>query len=113
MERDCSALVGCVVRSADGDRNEETCSKYAISVRIKQVPNWRQHSADFEVCRFLISRVKWGGDKFVEKIDGRKIKRGKNFRFGHRHRIEGSDLIVWLKTESTKPIEISLSATMK
>ncbi len=58
--------------------------------------------------------IKNWGDRDVElKIDGRKIKRGKNFRFGHRHRIEGSDLIVWLKTESTKPIEISLSATMK
>jgi len=50
----------------------------------------------------------WGGSDAELKIDGRKIKRGKNFRFGHRHSFEGSDLIVWLKTESTKPVNISL-----
>jgi hypothetical protein len=50
----------------------------------------------------------WGDSDAGLKIDGRKVKRGKNFRFGHRHSFEGSDLIVWLKTESTKPVNISL-----
>jgi hypothetical protein len=54
--------------------------------------------------------VKNWGDSGVElKVDGRRIKRGKNFRFGHRYSLEGTDLVIWLKTESTKPIQISLS----
>jgi hypothetical protein len=87
------------------------------------IVNCKKAGSNFE-CKVIASAksplinpafvIKNWGDRDVElKIDGRKIKRGKNFRFGHRHRIEGSDLIVWLKTESTKPIEISLSATMK
>jgi hypothetical protein len=54
----------------------------------------------------------WGDSGAQLKIDGRKIKRGSNFRFGHRHSLEGSDLIVWLKTESTQTVEIVLSHAM-
>jgi len=50
----------------------------------------------------------WGDSDAELRIDGRKIKRSKNFRFGHRHSFEGSDLIVWLKTGSMKPVNISL-----
>jgi hypothetical protein len=55
----------------------------------------------------------WGQRGARLKIDGKKIKRGKNFRFGHRHTLEGSDLIVWVKKESTKRISVSLSAVGK
>jgi len=51
----------------------------------------------------------WGEDDVSLKIKGTEIKRGKNFRFGHRHSLEGTDLLIWLKTESMKPIKILLS----
>jgi len=51
----------------------------------------------------------WGESNVELKVNGRKINRGKDFRFGHRYNDEGSDLIVWLKTESTKPVKITLS----
>jgi len=51
----------------------------------------------------------WGESDVELKVNGRKINRGKDFRFGHRYNDEGSDLIVWLKTESTKPVKITLS----
>ncbi|MHC4149594.1 MAG: LamG domain-containing protein, partial [Planctomycetota bacterium] len=54
----------------------------------------------------------WGDGGAQLKIDGRKIKRGRNFRFGHRQNLEGTDLIVWLKTESTQTVEIVLSHAM-
>jgi len=50
----------------------------------------------------------WGGDGVSLKINGKKIERGKDFRFGHRHRFRSSDLVVWVKVESIKPIQISL-----
>ncbi len=53
----------------------------------------------------------WGRDGVRIGIDGRKIKPGKNFRFGHYHQLNGSDLIVWIKKEAAKPITISLSPT--
>jgi hypothetical protein len=51
----------------------------------------------------------WGRGAAGLKVDGKQIKRGKNFRLGHNHTLEGSDLVVWIKKESTKPIKISLS----
>ena len=51
----------------------------------------------------------WGDAGAKLKINRKTVKRGKNFRFGHRERMEGSDLIVWLKTESITPVRISLS----
>ncbi len=51
----------------------------------------------------------WGDSSAELEIDGRRIKRGRNFRFGHRHSLEGTDLVIWVKTESTEPIQISLS----
>lgn len=50
----------------------------------------------------------WGTDGVSLKINGKKIERGKDFRFGHRHRFRSSDLVIWIRTESTKPIKISL-----
>jgi hypothetical protein len=51
----------------------------------------------------------WGDSDVELKVDGKQVKRGKDFRFGHRYRLEATDLIVWIKTESTKPVKISLS----
>ena len=42
------------------------------------------------------------------KINGKKIPQGKNFRFGYNRKLERTDLIVWLKTESAKPITIEI-----
>jgi hypothetical protein len=50
----------------------------------------------------------WGDGGAKSEIDGRTIRRGKSFRFGHRHRLDGSDLIIWLKVETAKPIKIKL-----
>jgi len=51
----------------------------------------------------------WGDTKAKLKINDNRVEPGKKFRFGHRRTLEGSDLIVWLKAESTKPVKISLS----
>jgi hypothetical protein len=54
----------------------------------------------------------WGEAGAELRINGRQLKRGKNFRSGHNHTLEGSDLVVWIKRESTKPITISLSPVL-
>ena len=60
---------------------------------------------------FLIRN--WDQAQARLNINGKSFKRGKNFRFGHRHTLEGSDLIVWLKIESTDKLKVSLSPTLK
>jgi len=50
----------------------------------------------------------WGERNAALKINGRKIRRGKNFRIGHGYTLAGCDLIVWIQKESTTPIRILL-----
>jgi hypothetical protein len=42
----------------------------------------------------------WGAANVTLTLDGKPISRGKDFRFGHRQTLEGTDLIVWIETES-------------
>lgn len=53
----------------------------------------------------------WGESGAMLKINGKKTECGKDFRLGHRHRVDGSDLIIWVRTESTQPMQILLSPT--
>ena len=50
----------------------------------------------------------WGNGGAALTLDGKPIPRGKDFRFGHRQTLEGTDLVVWLKFESDKPANISI-----
>jgi hypothetical protein len=50
----------------------------------------------------------WGEKGAGLKVNGDATEPGKTFRFGHRRRLGGTDLIVWLKTESTEPMKLSL-----
>ena len=51
----------------------------------------------------------WGEDDARLKIDGTEIELGKNFRLGHYRRLEATNLIVWVRTEITKPVRIIIS----
>lgn len=51
----------------------------------------------------------WGFRDAELELNGNSIKRGKNFRFGFRDTLEGTDLIVWIRTESTRSVKITLS----
>jgi len=51
----------------------------------------------------------WGEADAELRINAKAIKRGKNFRFGHRRTLHGSDLIVWVRIDSTKAISISIT----
>ncbi|UCF43553.1 MAG: LamG domain-containing protein [Planctomycetota bacterium] len=52
----------------------------------------------------------WGKADAILKVDGNKIKRGRKFRLGHRHGLEGSDLIVWVRYESGSDTEFAFEA---
>ncbi len=51
----------------------------------------------------------WGTSKVCLTIDGKEIKPGKDFRFGHTNSLQDADLIVWLRKESTRPVRIQIS----
>lgn len=53
----------------------------------------------------------WGDRGAVLKIGGTYVPRGKDFRFGHIHRLEGSDLVLWIRKETISPMKFSLSVS--
>jgi hypothetical protein len=47
----------------------------------------------------------WGRSKAELVVNGNKVRRGEDFRLGHRDTLEGSDLVVWVKTEATVSLQ--------
>jgi hypothetical protein len=48
----------------------------------------------------------WGESDIELGLDGKKLECGEDYRVGHRHQLETTDMIVWVKYESEKPTEI-------
>jgi Concanavalin A-like lectin/glucanases superfamily len=51
----------------------------------------------------------WGNVDPRLRIDGKLVARGPDFRYGFVPTLEGSDLIVWLRMESTKPTNVEIA----
>ena len=52
----------------------------------------------------------WGSRPAKLTIDGKQIPRGKDLRFGHNKTAEGTDLVVWLKTQGDKKSSFKIEA---
>lgn len=53
----------------------------------------------------------WGNADAELALNGKSIPRGADFRLGHRHKLNGSDLIVWIDMEATQLIQLELIPT--
>jgi len=52
----------------------------------------------------------WGSRPASLILNGKKIARGKDFRFGHHKTIDGTDLVVWVKTQGTRQTAFKFTA---
>ena len=52
----------------------------------------------------------WGNKGIKLQLDGKTIERGKDFRYGYRHEIDRTDLVSWLRFESTSSVKVVISA---
>lgn len=50
----------------------------------------------------------WSNRGATLRLDGQAVPAGSNFRSGLRHRVDGDDLVVWLKLDTNKPVRIEL-----
>lgn len=50
----------------------------------------------------------WGEAGATARLDQVPVEAGEDFAVGHRDRMEGTDLIVWIRTTSTTPVHIEL-----
>jgi len=51
----------------------------------------------------------WGDGEARMTLDGKPMTPGKDLRFGHVQRLEGTDLVVWIQTQAMKPLRIRLT----
>jgi len=66
-------------------------------------------SDESPICNIPLVVRSWGDNGAGLEVNGRKVEQGRNFRVGHRHLVDGSNLVVWIKLESTKPVSIRLT----
>jgi len=50
----------------------------------------------------------WGDTTIKLKVNRKIIKPGKLFRYGFHSKLKGTDLIIWIKTESKRPLLLSI-----
>jgi hypothetical protein len=50
----------------------------------------------------------WGEEDAKLKIDGKSAAWGKSFRRGHIHRLESTDLVIWMQSQSTASFRVEL-----
>jgi hypothetical protein len=43
------------------------------------------------------------------EIDGQLVPAGKDLRLGSVHRLEGDDLVVWIRKDATSPLRITVA----
>jgi len=59
------------------------------------------------VCLYIKG---WGDWDAAVVMEGETLARGRDYRLGHVHTLEGSDLVVWVNRKYMQPVEITLVA---
>jgi hypothetical protein len=51
----------------------------------------------------------WGLSPARVEIDGQSVPAGNDLRIGAVHRLEGDDLVVWIRKDATAPLRITVA----
>ena len=53
----------------------------------------------------------WGESDARLKVNGKGLRPNEGFRLGKNRTVDGTDLVIWIKAESTKPVEVVILPT--
>jgi hypothetical protein len=53
----------------------------------------------------------WGDKTAWLDIDGKSARWGKDCRMGYVHRLNGTDLVIWIQRQSTRPLDMQVIST--
>ena len=67
-----------------------------------------QASKDSPMINPALVIKNWGSQELTLSINGKTVERSADFRYGFVNRMEGTDLVVWIKGESTESVSFSL-----
>lgn len=97
------------IQSRGYDKNQRA---YVLAVKAEEPPVKMElklaGSEQSPVLNPALVIKNWGGANVKLAMDGNEVPRGKGFRVGHVPTLEGTDLIVWIKCETMKPVIIVL-----
>ena len=65
-------------------------------------------SAESPVRNIALVIEKWGEAGAELNIDGKAVPRGRRYRYGHRHTLSGTDLLVWIELSSERRVRVVL-----
>jgi hypothetical protein len=51
----------------------------------------------------------WGDDKARMSIDDKPVAWGKAFRAALIHRLDGTELLIWIEKHSTRPVQVTIA----
>jgi hypothetical protein len=66
-------------------------------------------SADSPVVNPALVIRNWGLSPSRVEIDGQGVPAGNDLRLGAVHRLEGDDLVVWIRKDATAPLRITVA----
>ena len=102
-------LAGAAFESLGYDKNQRA---YVLTCKSADTPAALEFTlagnAQSPVLNPAFVVKNWGDANVKLTMDGKAIPRGKSFRFGHRQTLDGTDLVVWIKTESQAPLTLRL-----
>ncbi|MCF7675402.1 MAG: LamG domain-containing protein [Akkermansiaceae bacterium] len=65
-------------------------------------------SEDSPVYNLALVVKNWDKESLKLTLNGKEIERGKDFRMGVHRSLEESQVMIWIKTQSTEPVSITL-----
>jgi hypothetical protein len=66
-------------------------------------------SNESPIDNFCLVIEDWGRGGAMVSLDGKALTRANDLRIGHRYRLTGTDLVVWVGTRSTQTVRIILT----
>ncbi len=109
------AWLGCTDTRQTGSRAEsyeptwESLGKYPVPEWFKDAKfGIYTHWGAYAVPAFVIRD--WGEAEAQLTINSKEIESGEAFRYGYHPTVEGTDLIVWIRHESMRPVQVSITA---
>jgi hypothetical protein len=81
------------------------------TAEIKKVTLTLAGSEDSPVYHPAFVLKNWGKRDVKLRVDGKRIPRGKDFRYGFQQTVDGADLVVWVKVRGTKELKVKFDET--
>jgi len=69
-------------------------------------------SREYPIANLPLVVKNWGSRRAVLNIDGKRVARS-DFRRAYVDKLQGTNLVVWVKIESTKPLKVTINSPQK